>query len=209
MKHLAFCVLLVTLFVSTTFSQYTIQQYLNIRTSTSPTLSPNAKQLAYLTNVSGTQQIWLIDLPHGSPKQLTNYDDNIGFVRWLPDGSGLVFGKARGGDENTQFFWMKPDGSGIRELTNDPKVRHNFGEISADGKTIYYASNKRDRNFFDIYAMNLASGKESLLYQQDGNNDFVAANDSGSRFIISRDSIELSLDNNLYLVDAATKKETL
>ena len=49
------------------------------------------------------------------------------------------------------------------------------------------------------------AGKEELIYQQDGNNNFAAANDSGSKFIVSRDGIELSLDNNLYLVDAANK----
>ena len=199
-------------FAATTFAfgqPYTIQQYLNIKSAGSPTFSPNAQQIAYLTNVTGTQQVWVIDLPNGTPKQLTNYDDNISFVRWLPDGSGLIFGKARGGDENAQFFLMKPDGTGVRDLTGEPKVRHNFGDLSADGKTIYYASNKRDPKFFDIYRMDIASGKEDLIYQQDGNNDFAAANDSGSKIIISRDGTELSLDNNLYLVDARTKQETL
>ncbi|HSU26166.1 MAG TPA: hypothetical protein VLI65_09300, partial [Pyrinomonadaceae bacterium] len=189
--------------------QYNIQQYLNIKSAGSPTFSPDAKRIAYLTNVTGTQQVWVIDSTGGKPKQLTNYDDNVSFVRWLPDGSGLIFGKARGGDENTQFFWMKPDGSGIRELTSEPKVRHNFGDLSADGKTIYYASNKRDPKFFDIYRMDIAFGKEELIYQQDGNNSFAAANDAGTRFIISRDGTELSLDDNLYLVDARTKQETL
>src|SRR6185436_14315199 len=109
------------------FSQpYTIQQYLNIKSAGSPSLSPDAKRMAYLTNASGTSQVWIIDLPSGAPRQITNYEDNVGFVRWLPDDSGIVFGKAHGGDENTQFFWMRTDGSGIRELTNDPKVRHNF-----------------------------------------------------------------------------------
>ncbi|HEX2640047.1 MAG TPA: hypothetical protein VHL50_05720, partial [Pyrinomonadaceae bacterium] len=144
-----FC-FLVCLATATTFAfgqSYTIQQYLNIKSAGSPTFSPDAKQIAYLTNVTGTQQVWVIDSTGGKPKQLTNYDDNVSFVRWLPDGSGLIFGKARGGDENTQFFWMKPDGTGVRELTSESKVRHNFGDISTDGTTIFYASNKRDRNY--------------------------------------------------------------
>ncbi|MDQ3089159.1 MAG: S9 family peptidase, partial [Acidobacteriota bacterium] len=73
----------------------------------------------------------------------------------------------------------------------------------------YYSSNKRDRNFFDIYSMNLADGKEELLYQQDGNNDFAAASKDGSKIIISRSGIEFGLDNNLYLIDTKTKQETL
>lgn len=210
MKNLlpGFCFLLV-LGLSAFGQPYTIQQYLNIKSALSPSLSPDAKQMVYLTNVTGTSQIWKIDLPNGTPKQLTDYEDNVGFVRWLPDGSGIIFGKAKGGDENTQFFWMKTDGSGVRALTSDAKIRHNFAEISADGKTIYYASNERNRNFFDIYLMNLADGRETPVYQQDGSNELAAVSDDGTKFIISRDGTELSLDNNLYLIDAKTKQETL
>jgi dipeptidyl aminopeptidase/acylaminoacyl peptidase len=196
------CLLSVSLFAQ----NYTIQQYLTIKSAGSPTFSPDAKRIAYLTNVTGTSQIWVIDLPNGKPRQLTNYEDNVSFVRWLPDGSGMIFGKARGGDENAQFFWMKPDGTGVRELTNDPKVRNNFGAISADGKTIYYSSNKRDRSYFDIYRMDIASGKEELLFQQDGNNSVEAVNDNGTKVIIARSGTELSLDNDLYLLDTKTKQ---
>lgn len=190
-------------------NKYTIQQYLSIKSASSPSLAPDGKRLFYLTNVTGTSQIWMIDLPSGAPKQITNYDDNVGFVRFSPKGDALVFGKAKGGDENTQFFWMKADGSSIKELTNLPKIRHNFGGWSDDGAKIYYASNKRNPQYFDVYRMTLADGKEELIYQQDGSNSFAAADDSDKKVIISRAGTELSLDNNLYLVDIATKKETL
>ena len=190
------------------FSQgYTIEQYLNIKTATGPTFSPDGSQVAYLTNVTGTTQVWVVPVTGGTPKQITNYEDNVGFVRWLQDGSGLIFGKARGGDENTQFFYMNPDGSGVRALTNDPSIRHNFADISSDGKTIYYASNKRNRTFFDVYRMDIASGKEELLYQHDGNISIAAVNDFGTKFVLSRDGIEKSLDNDLFMVDVKTKKE--
>ena len=207
MKSFFSAAFLFVLSVCVAAQSYTIQQYLNIKSAGSPSLSANGKRMAYLTNVSGTMQVWMIDLPSGEPKQITNYEDNVGFVRWLPDDSGIIFGKARGGDENTQFFWMKTDGSGVRELTNDPKVRHNFAEVSFDGKTLYYASNKRNRTFFDVYSMDLASGKEELLYQYDGNTDVAAVNDSGTKIVVSRDGIEKSLDNDLYLVDVTSKKE--
>ncbi|MEO6052370.1 MAG: S9 family peptidase, partial [Pyrinomonadaceae bacterium] len=45
-------------------------------------------------------------------------------------------------------------------------------------------------------------------YQQDGNNDLAAINDSGSKFVLSRSSTEKGLDNDLYLIDVRTKKET-
>ncbi len=198
----------IALTVTVSAQSYTIQQYLNIKSAGSPTLSPDGKKMAYLTNATGTSQIWMIDLPNGAPIQITNYEDNVGFVRWLPDNGGIIFGKARGGDENTQFFWMKTDGSGVRALTDDPKVRNNFAEVSSDGKKIYYASNKRNRTFFDVYSMELATGKEELLYQYDGNINIAAVNDAGTKFVLNRDGVEKSLDNDLFMVDVRTKKET-
>lgn len=195
-----------------TFGQntYTIQQYLNIKSASSPSFSANGKRVIYLTNNSGTSQVWAIDLPNGAPKQLTKYDDNISFARFSPTNDDeIVFGKAVGGNENTQFYAMKADGSNVRELTANPQIRYNFGDWSNDGKYIYYASNKRDKNFFDVYAITVADGKEELIYQQDGNNNFAAVSKDGSKIIISRSGTELALDNNLYLIDAATKKETL
>ncbi len=114
--HFALVALFALVFCLSVSAQdkYTIQQYLNIRSAGSPALAPDGKRLFYLTNVTGTSQIWMIDLPSGAPKQITNYEDNIGFVRYSPKGGALVFGKAKGGDENTQFFWMKADGTGIK-----------------------------------------------------------------------------------------------
>jgi dipeptidyl aminopeptidase/acylaminoacyl peptidase len=207
MKKICFAIIVCAVFCSFIFAQnYTIQQYLNVRSASAPTFSADGKHLAYLTNVSGTSQIWMIDLPAaGAPKQLTNYEDNVGFVRFSPAGNGLVFGKAKGGDENTQLFWMSNDGAQIKELTSNPKVRYNFGEWSKDGTKIYYASNKRDKNYFDVYSMEVASGKEELIFQQDGSNDVAAVSDNGRQIIISRSGVELSLDNDLFLLDAETK----
>lgn len=208
-KLLLVCLAALLFTASLTAQSYTTQQYLNIKSAGAPTFSPDGKQMAYLTNTTGTSQVWIVDLPDATPRQITNYDDNVSFVRWLGDGSGLLFGKARGGDENTQFFSVKPDGSGVRELTNEPKVRHNFAEVSADGKKIYYSSNKRNRTFFDVYSMDIATGKEELLYQHDGNISISAVNAAGTKFVLFLDGIEKSLDNDLYLVDIKTKKKTL
>jgi Tol biopolymer transport system component len=51
---------------------YTIQQYLNIKSATAPAFSPDGERVAYLTNVSGTNQVWTVDLKGGKPRQLTN-----------------------------------------------------------------------------------------------------------------------------------------
>lgn len=209
MKKLAFSFAFVLALSISIFAQpYTIEQYLNIRSASSPQLSPDGKQLVYLSNQSGTSQVWSLMLPNGKPERLTYFEDNVSFVRWVEDGKALVFGMASGGDENTQFYWMTSQGDAIEKLTDNLKVRHNFAEVSKDGKKLYYSSNKRNRNWFDIYSYDLATEKETLLYQHDGSNSLAAVSPDGSKIIISRASIRFSLDNDLYLYDLKTKKET-
>lgn len=191
--------------ISAFAQQVSIERYLNIRSAGSPAFSPDGKRIAFLTNVSGTNQIWLTDAKGGEPKQLTNYDDNISFVEWLPAGKGLIFGKAIGGNENAQFFLLSEDGSQTKQLTNDEKTRHNFGAVSKDGNSIFYTSNKRDKNWFDVYRMDIASGKEEILLQDDSSNSVAAVSDDGNRIVFSRSSVKFSLDNDLYLMDVKTK----
>jgi dipeptidyl aminopeptidase/acylaminoacyl peptidase len=197
------------LFTCVNFAQdNSIERYLNIRSAGSPTFNKDASKIAFLTNITGTNQIWSVDAKGGYPEQLTSYQDNVGFVEFSPKGDWIAFGKAKGGDENTQLFLMSPDGSTIKQLTTDEKVRYNFGDWSADGTKIYYASNKRNRTFFDVYSMNIADGTETLIYQQDGSNSFVAADNFDRRIIVSRSSERFSLDNDLYLIEVDSKEVT-
>ncbi len=186
-----------------------IERYLNIRSSTSPTFSPQGDRIAFLTNITGTPQVWMINAQGGWPDQVTFYNDRVDFVRWSPDGSGLIFAKSRGGDENAQLFWLAPDGSEIRALTDAPKIRHNFGSWSHDGRRISYASNKRNPNYFDVYVMEVGTGREEMVYQQDGSNSAVAWSFDDRYLVVSHNNEELSLDNDLFLVDTQTRSATL
>jgi len=184
---------------------FTIQQYLSVKSASSPSISAKGDKIAFLSNITGTSQVFVSQMKPKTNVQLTNFEDNVSFVAWSPTDDVLIFAKARGGDENAQLFLMNGDGSGIRALTDDSKVRHNFGGWSDDGKTIFYASNKRDRNFFDVYSMDITSGKETLVLQQNGSNSFVTASKDGRKIIVSRSSERFSLDNDLYLVDMDAK----
>src|SRR4051812_25521487 len=53
--------------------RYGIDRYLNIRNSSSPALSPNGDRIAFLTNITGTPQVWMTSAQGGWPEQLTFY----------------------------------------------------------------------------------------------------------------------------------------
>ena len=57
-----------------------------------PAWSPDGKTIAYISNRDGKgSQIWLYDIAAGKSSRLTNIAGGAGSVKWVPDGSGLVF----------------------------------------------------------------------------------------------------------------------
>ena len=46
----------------------------------SPSFSPDGKRLAFVTNISGLPQVWVVDAAGGYPQLVTALDDAVGFV---------------------------------------------------------------------------------------------------------------------------------
>ncbi len=204
-KFLIFLLLLVST-PSFIFSQnYTIEQYLNIRSATAPTISPNGKFIAYLTDITGTNQVWKTGIEFGCPEQITFFDERVQFISWNPkDENWLLLGKDIGGNERTQFFLLKSDGSQIKRLTQDDNVIYNFGAWSSDGSMFAYSSNERNIAFFDVYVMDIKIGKAKLVWQNDGNNSVVAWSPDKKYILASQN--RSSFDNDLFLIEYETGK---
>ncbi len=197
---------LIAVLASLIFAQtYTIEQYLNIRSATAPTISPDGKFIAYLTDITGTNQVWKVGIDFGCPEQLTFFDERVQFISWNPkDKYWILFGKDIGGNEYTQLFLLKSDGSEIRRLTYNDNVIYNFGAWSGDGTMFAFTSNERNRAFFDVYVMNIKTGKVELVWQNDGNNSVVAWSPDNKYILVSQN--RSSFDNDLYLIEYETKK---
>src|SRR5262245_58861558 len=111
---------------------YDIERYLNIRVAVSPQLSPDAKTVAFVTNVTGSNQIWTVPAQGGWPEQITFFSDRVASVSMSPRGDFIAFSKDNGGDENFQIYTVTPDGTAQTALTSSSSVRYNFGEWSKD-----------------------------------------------------------------------------
>lgn len=180
---------------------YDVERYLNIRSASVAGLSPDAKTVAFTTNITGSNQIWTVPAGGGWPEQITFFSDRVTGVDWSPRGDWIAFSKDSGGDENFQLHIVAPDGSNLVPLTSNPTIRCNFGRWSDDGGRIAYGSNERDRKFFDVYVLEVASRKPRLVMKQDA---FLGAgpfSSDGSKLIVSRQNG--SQDNDLFVVDLA------
>ncbi|MBM3269046.1 MAG: S9 family peptidase [Candidatus Sericytochromatia bacterium] len=187
--------------------QYSIGQYLNIRSSAGGVFTPDGQDIVFLTAITGVPQIWRVPRNSGWPDQLTFYRDAVRHLTRSPAGDWLLFGKDAGGDERVQLYLTRFDGSETVQLTDDPKVIHSFGAFSHDGKRVAYASNARDQAFFDVYVLDLGTRAARRVVTHDGNNYPLAFTRDGKALVYSR--VETPSDENLYLLDLATGKERL
>jgi eukaryotic-like serine/threonine-protein kinase len=94
-------------------------------------------RLIYLTDASGTGDIWIMDADGKNPKQLTSDAGVNVFPAVSPDGRYIVFDSNRTGDAATFNVWrMGIDGSNAKQITQGEGEY--FPTCSADGKWIVY-----------------------------------------------------------------------
>ena len=178
-----------------------------IGSATSPSFSPDGKTLAFVSNISGLPQIWTVDAAGGFPQLVTAFDDPVGFVEWSPDGDWLAFTLAPGGGMNEQVYLVRPDGTGLKRLTDGGKETNRLGPWSEDGKTLALGSNRRSGAAIDAYVYDVAGGSARLVSENRGTGGFESLSRDGKWGLLNR--LVNRGDNNLYLVELATGKETL
>ena len=176
-----------------------------INSATSPTLSPDGQRMAYLSNESGSPQIWVRDLHTEVSRQVTNLADPVGSVFWSPTSDQLAYSVLPGGGLNTQIWVLEADGSGAKRLTAGGKENNGLHGWTRDGTKLMVDSNKDNPAARDPALVDVASGKWSMLASNKGLNSITDVR--GGRAVLGR--LIGRGDVNGYLVDLKTGAETL
>jgi dipeptidyl aminopeptidase/acylaminoacyl peptidase len=131
------------------------------------TISPDGTRLAFLAPVDGVQNVWLAPLDNlDAARPLTKVTDRdvMNKLVWPHDNRHVVFFREQGGDENWQAHRIDVETGDIRPLTPGPGVRSFLQQHSArfPGELLL-SHNGRDKRFYDVYRVNIATGESSLL----------------------------------------------
>lgn len=110
------------------------------RTDDTPEFSPDGSRLAFISNRSGWDEIWLASQDCTHATQLTDFKEvGLGSQSWSPNGQEITFDRYHNGQ--SQIFVISADGSQLRQITSDPAGAF-MPSWSADGKWIYFTSLK-------------------------------------------------------------------
>jgi len=147
--------------------QYTVEQYLNIRSAWGGRFMPDRDQVLFLSDLTGEAQVYLVSAQGGWPRQLTFFRDGATGATVSPDGLHILVSADAGGNECDQFYLTSPLGEAPVRVTPSDSAIYTFGGWSDDNTRFAFTSNERDPRFFDVYIHEIDRGESRLIYQRD------------------------------------------
>jgi len=106
----------------------------------SPEYSPDGSRLAFVSDRTGTEEVWVCDADGSAVRRLTSLDvHGTGSPRWSPDGEWIAFDSSVDTGYDTAILVVSSLGGEPRRLTSGTPVTRVPG-WSADGRWVYFAS---------------------------------------------------------------------
>jgi eukaryotic-like serine/threonine-protein kinase len=103
-----------------------------------PSLSPDARKLAFALETNGIGDIWVVDIARHTKTRLTFGPQYSSFPIWWPDGKSIVFGYGSSATGNS-LYRQNADGTGGKEkLLETPDSNVIPLSVSPDGRYIAY-----------------------------------------------------------------------
>jgi dipeptidyl aminopeptidase/acylaminoacyl peptidase len=187
--------------------EVTVARMAKIGACWSPSFSPDASRLAFVSNLNGVPQVWSVPVEGGWPELVTALDDQVGSVLWSPDGAWLAFELAPGGGMNQQIYLVRPDGSDLHRITDGSQDNNWLGDWSHDSSMLTLASNRDAPETMDVYTYVLASRRMQLLARNPGIGYPTDLSRDAEKALVWR--MESRSSNNLVLRHVDSGEETL
>ena len=137
-------------------------------------LSFDGASLAYIAPVDGVRNLWVAPVGDlGAAKPLTRATDRpiSYFFQWAHTNRHVVYFQDRDGDENWRASSVEVRDGTVVALTPPHGVRAWVQEVSQRvPRQMIFSHNERDKQFFDLYRVDVVTGKSVLVYE---NNQFA------------------------------------
>ncbi|QYF94455.1 S9 family peptidase [Massilia sp. PAMC28688] len=140
-------------------------------------ISPDEKWLTWIAPRDGVLNVWVapVNDPDKARPLTAEKGRPIRGSFWSPDSKMVLFINDKGGDENFLLYGVNVVSGEQKALTPFEKTRVSIVKISRTIKDrMLVGVNNRDPRWHDVHSLDLATGKLTLVYQNDGFSGFLA-----------------------------------
>ncbi len=189
----------------------TIEKLYMTRQVGRPTWSSDGKSIAFISNMSGRNNLWLVPAEGGWPVQLTVSDQRQTSPAWSPDGKWIAYQSDYDGDELWDIFLVSPKTGKVVNLTSTREIAETDPTWSPDGRYLAYLVKPKTSaaHEIDVYDMLMRDVKHITAGtpQDKGNSNPIWSKDG--KYIVYSQEQAKGTDSNVFIADVATGKSTL
>jgi dipeptidyl aminopeptidase/acylaminoacyl peptidase len=173
--------------------------------------SPDGKQLVFVANISGRNNLWLVDSNGGWPTQLTVSDQRQTSPTWSPDGKWIAYISDYDGDEQWDVFMVSPKTGQVVNLTHTREISEESPRWSPDGRYLAYTVKPKTSSVYeiDVFDKLMRSVKHVTTgTAADKINDNPIWSHDGKSIVYTQSQAK-GTDSNIYIADIASGESTL
>ncbi len=121
--------------------------------------NPAGDRIVFSSDRDGDPDLYTMAADGTDVRQITNHDGYDGGPFFSPDGKRIIFRADRKMDDHLQLFVINADGTGERQLTPHGDVVRWAPWWHPNGRSIVYASSIHGHFNYEVYLLNIESGK--------------------------------------------------
>ena len=175
------------------------------------TWSPDGKTVAFVSNLSGRNNLWLVASEGGWPMQLTVSNERQTSPTWAPDGKWIAYMSDYDGDEQWDIFLVSPKSGQVVNVTSTREIAEQSPAWSPDGRFLAYMVKPRTSSVFeiDVYDTVLRDVKHLTTGTAKDRMNVAPIWSADGQFIVYTQEQAKGTDANIFLVDVASARSTL
>lgn len=172
--------------------------------------SNDGKQIAFISNMSGRYNVWVVSAESGWPTQLTISDQRQISPVWSPNGRWIAYGEDVDGNELWDIYLVSPTSGQVLNLTNTPEIAEVGFSWSPDGEKLAYSIKPKESPNWEIDVMEVLTKQVTHITSntpKELSNIGAIWSKDGKSIVFTQENAS-GRDSNVFLSDLKTGRLT-
>ncbi len=173
-----------------------------------PSWSPDGKEIAFTTNLTGRLNLWKVSAASGWPIQLSQSDDRETAARWSPDGKWIVYEQDHGGGEIYDLYAIPAAGGEALKLTDTPDISETNALWSPNGSMLAFSSKPKTSPITNVAVLDWKSRRVRPLTREQAAMEgwYPVTWSRDAKYVFAMRADVGYNDSSIYRIDVASGK---